>query len=356
MVDRLVAVAPLIAARCDGSGKTRPGNDGGEGYYGTAMARIVIGIFPDSVAAQKAHTELAAAGFIRAHTAAAGLLVLVEAAGRETEARSILLRAGAERLEEHVGGSGGAVQSLRAGVRSVGPATRRQGPDEERHPHGGDWLREVVFGLNDGLVTTLVFIIAAGALAQTHATLLRIVLAEVAAGGVAMALGGYLAARTARDVRDYRIAVERREIATEPEEERAELREIYRLKGLRDGLLDRVVAHLTATDERWLRTLVHDELGVVVDVESAPQRQGLQIGASFVLGGLIPLVAVLLGLEGPWMQIVAYALAAVSAVGLGALKARHSLIGPLRNGLAFLAIVTAGTLAGVVIGVVLHAA
>src|SRR5438876_12287428 len=73
--------------------------------------------------------------------------------------------------------------------------------DEELHPHGGDWLREIVFGLNDGLVTTLVFILAVGAVASTH--LVAIALGEVAAGGVSMALGGYLSSRTTRDILEH---------------------------------------------------------------------------------------------------------------------------------------------------------
>jgi len=64
----------------------------------------------------------------------------------------------------------------------------------EQHPHGGNWLREIVFGLNDGLVTTLVFIMVVSAAAPVH--LVLIVLGEVLAGGISMALGGYLSART----------------------------------------------------------------------------------------------------------------------------------------------------------------
>jgi VIT1/CCC1 family predicted Fe2+/Mn2+ transporter len=115
---------------------------------------------------------------------------------------------------------------------------------QEHHPHGGDWLREVVFGLNDGLVTTLVFIMAVSSLASTH--LLLVVLGEVLAGGISMALGGYLSAQTEQEVLDHQIAVERYEIEHEPDEERAELRNIYLQKGFRGPLLDRVVSHLTA--------------------------------------------------------------------------------------------------------------
>jgi VIT1/CCC1 family predicted Fe2+/Mn2+ transporter len=217
-------------------------------------------------------------------------------------------------------------------------------------------LREIVFGLNDGLVTTLVFIMAASAVASTN--LVLIVLGEVLAGGVSMALGGYLSARTAEEVLDQRIATERYEIKNEPEEERAELRAIYRRKGLSGPLLDRVVSHLTANDERWLRAMVHDELGVVADVvEQTTDRpawlQGLQVGLSFVLGGLIPTIPVLLSL--PQVRWWAYGLTALTAIVLGMVKARYTRKGALRAGLEFLAVVTIGTLAGVVVGFVLHA-
>lgn len=91
---------------------------------------------------------------------------------------------------------------------------------EEFHPHGGDWLRDIVFGLNDGLVTTLVFVMAVGAVAPVQ--LVSIGLVELLSGGVAMALGDYLSSYTANDVLTRRIATERHEISAEPEEERAE--------------------------------------------------------------------------------------------------------------------------------------
>lgn len=238
-------------------------------------------------------------------------------------------------------------------------AAQKDTPDsldyQEVHPHGGAWLREIVFGMNDGLVTTLVFIMAASSVAQSHTGLVLIVLSEVTAGGVSMMLGGYLAARTERDILEHRVATERHEIQNEPEEERAELRAIYRRKGMSGALLDRVVEHQTANERRWLQALVHDELGVVEDVVASPLRQGAQIGASFLAGGLIPAIAVFLAVPAPWMQAVAFGLTAVTALALGALKARYSLKGPLRNALEFLAVVTVGTLAGALIGLLLHA-
>ena len=222
---------------------------------------------------------------------------------------------------------------------------------KEQHPHRGNWLREIAFGLNDGLVTTLVFIMAVSEIAP--ARLLLVVLGEVMAGGVSMALGGYLSARTARQILDQRIATERYEIEHEPEEERAELRAIYQDKGLSGPLLDRVVGHLTADRERWHRAMVHDELGVVEDTHINPWLEGVQIGVSFVVGGLIPTVPVLFSL--PQARWWAYGLTALTALLLGVIKARYTHQSPLRAGLEFLVMVTAGTLAGVGLGLLLHA-
>jgi len=221
---------------------------------------------------------------------------------------------------------------------------------QEQHPHRGGWLREMVFGLNDGLVPTLVFIMAVSEVAPTR--LLLVVLGEVLAGGISMALGGYLSARTARQVLDQHIATERYEIEHEPDEERAELRAIYRNKGFSGPLLDRVVGHLTANRDRWHRAMVHDELGVVEDTRINPWLGGVQIGVSFVVGGLIPTVPVLFAL--PQARWWAYGLTALTALVLGAVKARYTQQGPVRAGLEFLVVVSLGTLAGVGLGLLLH--
>ena len=223
---------------------------------------------------------------------------------------------------------------------------------DEQHPHRGNWLREIVFGLNDGLVTTLVFIMAVSEVAP--ARLLLVVLGEVLAGGISMALGGFLAARTAKQILDQRIATERFEIEHEPEEERAELNAIYRNKGFSGPLLQHVVNHLTADQERWHRAMVHDELGVVEETYINPWLEGSQIGISFVIGGFIPMIPLLLSL--PHVQWWAYGLTALTALALGAIKSRYTPQGSMRAGLEFLAVVTVGTLAGVGVGWLLHGA
>jgi VIT1/CCC1 family predicted Fe2+/Mn2+ transporter len=209
-----------------------------------------------------------------------------------------------------------------------------------------------VFGLNDGLVTTLVFIMAVSEVAP--ARLLLVVLGEVMAGGISMALGGFLSARTAKQILDQRIATERFEIEHEPEEERAELNAIYRNKGFSGPLLQHVVNHLTADQERWHRAMVHDELGVIEETHINPWLEGSQIGISFVIGGFIPMIPLLLSL--PHVQWWAYGLTALTALALGAIKSRYTPQSSMRAGLEFLAVVTVGTLAGVGVGWLLHGA
>jgi VIT1/CCC1 family predicted Fe2+/Mn2+ transporter len=220
---------------------------------------------------------------------------------------------------------------------------------QEAHPHRGEWLRELVFGLNDGLVTTLVFVMAVAGIADN---VIRIVIGEVIAGGLSMALGGYFSAATAVNIRDFRIATERHEIIHEPDEERAELRELYRRKGFRGPLLERIVDHLTANEERWLGAMLADEHGMVEERSRHPVVDGLVIGLSFMAGGVVPAIPFFLSVSHP--QVWAYVATAVVALIFGSLKAQYTLKGPVRSGLEFLGIVTLGTLGGALVGLLLH--
>jgi VIT1/CCC1 family predicted Fe2+/Mn2+ transporter len=98
---------------------------------------------------------------------------------------------------------------------------------------------------------------------------------------------------------------------------------------------------------------VHDELGVVEDTQINPWLEGVQIGLSFVVGGLIPTLPVLFSL--PQARWWAYGLTAITALALGALKARYTHQSPVWASLEFLVVLTLGTLAGAGLGLLLHA-
>ncbi len=222
---------------------------------------------------------------------------------------------------------------------------------EEQHPHRGAWLREFVFGANDGMVTTIVFILTVNNVAASRHGLIVTALAEMFAGGISMALGGYLSVKTQREVTDRQIATERHEILHEPDEERAELRAAYRRKGFTGALLDQVVAHQTATPERWLHAMVRDELGLVGDERERPVLQGVLVGGAFMVGALVPIVPFLTPLSDP--APCSFLAAALASIGIGIVKSRYTLRGPARSAIELLVVISLGALAGWLIGLVL---
>src|SRR5579875_2501626 len=224
--------------------------------------------------------------------------------------------------------------------------TRSLEDSNERHPHVGDWIRDVVLGLNDGLVTTLVFVMTLSGVASTRHALLTTAIAELLAGGISMAFGGFLAARADSEIRAARIETERHEIATEPDEERQELRAIYRRKGFHGHLLEAIIEHQTASPERWLAAMLHDEHGFTVNEARAPLLSGSLIGLSFMVGAIVPILPFFFPFARLLSQALAFALAAAVAMGLGAVQSRHTLRTALRSGVEFFILAVAGALLG----------
>jgi VIT1/CCC1 family predicted Fe2+/Mn2+ transporter len=164
----------------------------------------------------------------------------------------------------------------------------------ERHFMASAAVRDVVIGMSDGL--TVPFALAAGlsaALVQTG-TVVTAGLAEIAAGAIAMGLGGYLAART--DVEHYQSEYRRewRETEELPDEERREVAFILREQGLDAAQADTIVAALSRNKEKWVRFMMRFELGLEEPDPKRASRSALTIGLSYVVGGLVPLLPYML--------------------------------------------------------------
>lgn len=228
-------------------------------------------------------------------------------------------------------------------------ALAQQPAADERHPHPSDLIGEVILGMNDGIVTTLVFALSvAGASGGGYHTVIIAGLAEMLAGGVSMFLGGYSAARATREAYHYQVAIERHEIEHEPEEERAEVARIYRDKGFRGGLLDAVVHHITSDPERWLQVMARDELGTPPEEGSPPWQSGAALGLSFIIGALIPVLPFLSHL--PYPAVFAVGISVVALVLTGAARSRFSHKAWWRSSLEMVVIGAIGACAGYVIG------
>lgn len=166
------------------------------------------------------------------------------------------------------------------------PAT----PHVEKHFTATETVRDVVIGMSDGL--TVPFALAAGLSAAVTSTNIVVTagLAEVAAGAIAMGLGGYLAARTDRDHYFAEMSRERREIETVRDTEIGEVRDSLREFGLEGQPLEEVVRAITADKDRWTKFMMRFELGLEEPDPKRAYASALTIGGSYIIGGLVPLV------------------------------------------------------------------
>ncbi|MBI3596293.1 MAG: VIT1/CCC1 transporter family protein [Nitrospirae bacterium] len=213
-------------------------------------------------------------------------------------------------------------------------------------------IREVVFGMQDGLVSTVA--VAASVMAATsHRPIVFVAgLTSAMAGTIAMGTGSYLASKAEKDLHSAEIEKEARELATNPEEEMAELIELYQQEGLTMDEAERLAERVASDRKLWLRTLTEKELGLTPEDLASPTKDALTMGVSFMLGAIVPLVPYLfIGTMTAIGVSIAITVATLFVVGL--VKARVTGKHPLRAGLEVMIIGTGSGLLGYLIGTVL---
>ncbi len=194
----------------------------------------------------------------------------------------------------------------------------------EHHFDASDSVRDVIIGMSDGL--TVPFALAAGitgAIAASH-IVVTAGIAELAAGGISMGLGGYLAARSDVDHYESERRREHEETDEVPEEERREIEVIFASYGITGDTLKQLVDHVTANKQRWVDFMMRFELGLEVpDPRKAP-ISALRIGGSYVVGGLIPLFPYMLVPRSSQALYGSIAVTFAALVVFGALKGRFT--------------------------------
>src|SRR5947208_6385310 len=162
-------------------------------------------------------------------------------------------------------------------------------PHVEKHFTASEVVRYIVIGMSDGL--TAPFALAAGLSGAVEATGIIITagLAEVAAGAIAMGLGGYLAARTDAEHFVSERAREERETEEMPEKEAAEVADVLRSYGLEENKVAAVVTSIRADKKRWVDFMMRFELGLEEPDPKRARNSALTIALSYIAGGLVPL-------------------------------------------------------------------
>lgn len=159
-----------------------------------------------------------------------------------------------------------------------------QTPHVEKHFTSSETIRDIVIGMSDGL--TVPFALAAGLSGAVEATGIIITagLAEVAAGAIAMGLGGYLAARTDAEHFASERAREEKETEEMPEVEAAEVAAVLRSYGLEDDKAAAVVASIRGDKKRWVDFMMRFELGLEEPDPKRARNSAVTIALSYIAG------------------------------------------------------------------------
>jgi vacuolar iron transporter family protein len=210
-------------------------------------------------------------------------------------------------------------------------------PHIEAHFESSETVRDVVIGLSDGL--TVPFALAAGlsgAVASTHIVVLA-GFAEIAAGSIAMGLGGYLAARGDAEHYASELLREQREIVERTRDEEEEIYEIFEQYSVPRASAAPVLEALKRNPKAWVDFMMRFELGLEEPAANRAHRSALTIALSYIAGGFVPLLPYMLVSPGPQASLTALKLSVVItliALALfGALKGKLVGTGWLRSAL-----------------------
>ena len=207
-----------------------------------------------------------------------------------------------------------------------------QTPHLERHFTASDTVRDIVIGMSDGL--TVPFALAAGLSAfASSGIVVTAGLAEIAAGSIAMGLGGYLAAKSDAEHYISEKRREQREVAEIPEEEMEEVAQVFRSYGLTGEKVAPVVHALSEHPKAWVDFMMRFELGLEEPKPERARTSALTIGGAYVAGGFIPLAPYMFISTAHVALLVSIAVTLAALLVFGFVKGRFTTARPLRSAL-----------------------
>jgi VIT1/CCC1 family predicted Fe2+/Mn2+ transporter len=215
-------------------------------------------------------------------------------------------------------------------------------PHDQNHTARLNWLRASVLGANDGIVSTAGLVIGVAAATTDRAAILTAGLAGLGAGAMSMAAGEYVSVSTQRDTERALLAKERRELREMPEEELAELADLYEKRGLSPALAQQVAVQLTEHDA--LAAHAEVELGIDPNELTNPWHAAWASMLAFTVGALLPLVAILLPPPGGRVPVTAIAVVLSLALtgwisaGMGGARLRPAIVRNVGGGALAMAV------------------
>lgn len=224
------------------------------------------------------------------------------------------------------------------------PASPASSAHVERHFASTALVRDVVIGMSDGL--TVPFALAAGlsgAVNSNHVVVLA-GLAEIAAGSIAMGLGGFLAAQGDAEHYASERLREEREIVDRTRDEEEEIYEIFEQYGVERSESTPVLEALKRRPQAWIDFMMRFELGLEEPQRNRASRSAITIALSYVIGGLVPLLPYMTGRSLPSALSASVAITLVALLVFGGVKGRLTGAGTIRS--AVQTVVIGGLAAG----------
>ncbi|HEY5340524.1 MAG TPA: VIT1/CCC1 transporter family protein [Candidatus Aquilonibacter sp.] len=199
-------------------------------------------------------------------------------------------------------------------------------------------VREVVFGAQDGILTTLGLITGVGVAEGARSAVFISGFLAMLAGALSMAVGEYLGGKSEREVVQATIRMEMGEMEADPQGEFAEQVAYYKMKGFSSEESKMIVGRLVQHPEIYLYEMVRDEFGIDPrEAEAASLRGPFAMGASFAIGSLVPIVAYIIPLPMPQSTLLALVLAVITLFGVGYYAAANTDRNPVMKGLEIVA-------------------
>ncbi|MBC5810777.1 MAG: VIT1/CCC1 transporter family protein [Candidatus Eremiobacteraeota bacterium] len=192
-------------------------------------------------------------------------------------------------------------------------------------------IRQIVFGVQDGVLTSLGIATGIGSATSDRTTILVTGALSLLVGAISMGVGEHLGNKAEREVIENAIDFERLEMLEKPEDEFAEQLTYYRLKGFTDAEAQTIVERLAKNPDIWLHEMVRDEFGIDVRAaEPAGPAAAFGMGGSFALGHALPLLPYLfpIALVTAMWGCLAFAVATLFSIGVfaGRLGGRNPIV------------------------------
>ena len=214
-------------------------------------------------------------------------------------------------------------------------------------------FREIVFGAQDGLVSTLAVVATVAGASDDRVTILVAGFAAALAGIFSMAIGEYMGSKSQDEIYRWHITDEREEIDERPAEAEAEVAFMFMQEGLDQESSWRAAELIARHPDALLSTMVSKELGIIVeDPSGTPMRGALFMGGAFAVGSAFPIVPYLL-LTGTAALVAATLSTGAALFGVGALKSRWTHRSMMASGLEIVVLAAVAGIAGYALGNVL---